>query len=374
MGHSTYTKQTPARDDQRASRMVGFIPQRWQWAADAATSIALALPGSAILTGPLTAFLPAFQLGPFEEPEDLDGEEEAADPVDVTGTGMVWVPGQPRPEQLSRPDVHTAELVFGQGKGLVSLMGSFPAVPEPVTKGSGINWKSARQGLDLLLNSIREHIDQKQQQQQHQQQKTDRKNRNPVEDCDSYFERSTYLNGTQHILRGLPRDLDNNEAAVLHRAMPATLADRFEHVANASNGKKRPLQLRERGFVHTCVFLAICLLSMAGAWFLPRLAALGSQLVQAEQEHKYLPQLVMAVTGFLQTLGAAFRWLGGTWPGQLIAAVSAHAGRGVRSALFAFGERIVEENPESEVVARAAAVSGMAERDGEKPRKKNRFV
>lgn len=144
MGHTAYTKHEAPGGDRRASRIIGFIPQRWQWAADAATSIALALPGSAILTGQLTAFLPDLQLGAFTE-ADFDEEEEAAGPVGVTGT--IWVPEQSRQEQLSMPDVHPPDSAFRQGKGLVSMVASFPAVPGPVTRGSGINWKSASQGL-----------------------------------------------------------------------------------------------------------------------------------------------------------------------------------------------------------------------------------
>ncbi|KAL2159015.1 hypothetical protein VTH06DRAFT_3046 [Thermothelomyces fergusii] len=246
-----------------------------------------------------------------------------------------------RPVASSAPEHHVAvpdrrslDVALAQGKWFVSIVASLAAALGSPSTSSGVDWKSASQGLDLILNASREyatgqdtrHNQQQQQQQQHA-------------DHDSYFERSAYINGTQHVLRGLPRDLDPAEAAMLHRSMPRALCLSRNPAAAGGGpwgGRARGGGHRRRGRGKLQALIMFCMYALysAAMWATPRLAGFGTRLVEAEQRHQYVPRLLMALATLLQVVVLALHWVSGCWPCQALLMLLNYAVDGVRAALF----------------------------------------
>ncbi|SPQ23564.1 b78150ae-192f-466b-b7d0-5fa685c664d5 [Thermothielavioides terrestris] len=180
------------------------------------------------------------------------------------------------------------------------------------------------------------------------------------------FERSTYIDGARRVLSGLPRDLDPDDAAILCRAMPPALADAAAATAAAAaaaaaagggggggarersrGGKQQGPAMTGGGYgygdgdggggddVNVVHWLALCFLRWlytVGSWLAPRLAVFGAQLVQAEQQHQYIPHLLLAAERLLRATCVALRWLSGTFPVRNLVAVLEYVAEGLRRA------------------------------------------
>ncbi|KAK4151263.1 hypothetical protein C8A00DRAFT_36089 [Chaetomidium leptoderma] len=237
-------------------------------------------------------------------------------------------------DRPAAPDRRALDLAFTQGKEFVSMVTSVAAILGSASVDSGVDWKSASQGLDLILNSSREYT-------------TGYQSADAEYDAD--FERSTYINGAQHMLRGLPRDLEPGEAAMLHRAMPPALraasAARTpppapgrvggqHRIATAGGG---PGATTNQNMVHVLVLFCLCWLYSFAAWFVPKVARYGARIILAEQKHGYVPRLMVAASRFLHAVVDVLRWLGERWPFQWLEYVR----QGVRGAVQEFGEKAV---------------------------------
>ncbi|AEO55287.1 hypothetical protein MYCTH_2124224 [Thermothelomyces thermophilus ATCC 42464] len=290
--------------------------------------------------------------------------------------GMTAAPGGPEEARMSLkpvvgpalehhaavPDRRSVDVALAQGKWFVSIIASLAAVLGLPATSSGIDWKSASQGLDLVLNASREYI-------------TGQETRhNQHADHDAYFERSAYINGTQHILRGLPRDLDPAEAAMLHRSMPRALSASCNPPPAAAaggwgwsggrarrGGRRRSSRGKLQGLAMFCMY-AVYSIAM---WATPKLAGFGTRLVEAEQRHQYVPRLLMALAALLQVVVLALHWLSGCWPCQALLMLLNYALDCVRGVVFDFSVHAHEHEHEHEAV-REGVVPGWGEEDAVK--------
>ncbi|KAK3906297.1 hypothetical protein C8A05DRAFT_11980 [Staphylotrichum tortipilum] len=243
------------------------------------------------------------------------------------------------------PDRREFDLALTQGKGLASMVASTAAALGQPLEGSGLTDNPPfRAGLDLIFNASREYA-------AHQD-----------ADYHADFERSTYVNGVQHVLRGLPRDLEPAEAVMLHRAMPSVLAGESQAPApGGGNGAcegvfdgKRGTATNGQNAVHILVLLCLCWLSSFAAWIIPRAVAYGHRVVEAEQKHGYIPRLLLAATALLHAVVQLLRYLGEFWPCRVVFLVLEYASQGIRGAVYEFGERAVAREAARRRVTRAA--------------------
>lgn len=121
------------------------------------------------------------------------------------------------------------------------------------------------------------------------------------------FSRMAYINGAQHVLRGLPRDLEQDEAAMLHRAMPQALGSRTlpAPTPGGDDGEDD-----HRNLVRSVALLLIGWTCSAVAWTWPRVGDYGSRAAQAEREHNYIPGVLSAVTWLMEITRGVLRWIG----------------------------------------------------------------
>jgi hypothetical protein len=256
-------------------------------------------------------------------------------------------------DQPAAAERRTLDLALCQGKTFISMIASVAAVLGPSTDDSGVDWKFASQGLltvsekharketwtkktqlnpaglDLIFNASREFVG------------------SHNAEHDASFERATYINGAQHVLRGLPRDLEPGEAAMLHRAMPESLGSAPPPpVAGGIDGHHQQQQQQggtagdtgNQNAVHVLVLFCMCWLYAIGAWIVPRITAFGARVIQAEQRHQCLPRLWLAASSVFPTVIEAVGWLRACWPVQALLTMLGYAAAGVRGALQEFGE------------------------------------
>ncbi|KAK4039039.1 hypothetical protein C8A01DRAFT_16947 [Parachaetomium inaequale] len=253
----------------------------------------------------------------MEEPEQRAVRAGQPDKTDKT-VGSVL-------DQPAAAERRTLDLALCQGKSFISMIASVAAILGPSADDSGVDWKFASQGLDLMFNASREFIG------------------HHNAEHDASFERATYINGAQHVLRGLPRDLEPGEAAMLHRAMPQTLGAAASVPAGGIDGQQQQ-QHGAAGYggnqnaVHVLVLFCMCWLYTIGAWVVPRITAFGARVIQAEQRHQCLPRLWLAASWVFQTVVGAVVWLRACWPVRALLAMLGYAAQGVRGALQEFGE------------------------------------
>lgn len=168
----------------------------------------------------------------------------------------------------------------------------------------------------------------------------------------------------QHVLRGLPRDLEPAEAVMLHRAMPSVLAGGESpqgRPAGDGGFDGKPGNAAGGGgaggggqnVVHIFVLVALCWLSSFAAWIIPRAMAYGRRVVEAEQKHGYIPRLLLAATALLHAIVQLLRCMGEFWPCKVVFLVLEYASQGIRGAVYEFGERTVAREAARRRVTRA---------------------
>lgn len=155
-------------------------------------------------------------------------------------------------------------------------------------------------------------------------------------------ERLSYINGVLHILRNLPHDLEPHEAAMLHRAMPPTLA--LPNGGGVGVNGQPGMALRpagnnnnnSRNWVHVVVLFFLYFFAASSSWMVPKLVAYGKKFIRAEHEHGYIPQMIMAGAAMLQAVVGALCWFADSWPCRVMVVVGEYAIGGVRGAMSEF--------------------------------------
>ncbi|KAL1842881.1 hypothetical protein VTJ49DRAFT_3898 [Mycothermus thermophilus] len=231
------------------------------------------------------------------------GRAEVANSGNSTTTESV--DQYPAPIDLNRymPDL---ALVRGVVSGVSSVANTVRSVA-----GKGLDLDDGQQGNPAPFNASPRHPEQSSRHQPHQQAIT-HASRTTQDDS----ERLMYINGALHILRGLPRDLDPGEIAMLQRAMPPALAIR----QSGALQQHHPYGLTpaeswddhhsdcgghndgRRNLVHILVFALLCWLWSAAEAVVPWAAAAGRRAAHAEHEHGYLPRLMVAASRLLLAL------------------------------------------------------------------------
>lgn len=154
------------------------------------------------------------------------------------------------------------------------------------------------------------------------------------DDYNAEFERATYVDGAQHLLRGLPRDLDTAEAAMLQRAMPPALTTSKDGAGGLR--LKRPAK---RNWVHAITFSYIWSLYTLLLWLGPKFVALVQRALQLEQEHHYVQRLLLAAVRLAWAFYDALCRAGCSKPGRAVMRAVNYMTRGVFGALREFAEK-----------------------------------
>ncbi|KAK4237292.1 hypothetical protein C8A03DRAFT_34744 [Achaetomium macrosporum] len=221
------------------------------------------------------------------------------------------------------------DTAFGRAKYYISVIAAMATGMGAASQASGINWRSGSQGLELILNSGREQV--------HCQ----------YANHDPGFERWTYINGVQHLLRGLPADLDPIEAAILHHAMPPALAEisakplAGNQQQDASCGIVR--FSNNRNMVQAVIVFIIGLLHSVAISIIPKIAGLTAKAYELEQERRYVPRLTLAASRLLRILKGVFRRFASTAFGEALYTICVYAAEGVTGAATEFAQDMVAE-------------------------------
>ncbi|KAL2255232.1 hypothetical protein VTK26DRAFT_3819 [Humicola hyalothermophila] len=207
-------------------------------------------------------------------------------------------------------------------------------------QASGVDWRSASRGLDLIFDAGREYIG------------------HPDTDYNPDGERLAYFHGVLLLLRGLPDDLEPAEAAMLHHAMPGaavelTTGPRNAH-AHAHGGQRQrgTTTANETPAVQTwmqaATFWFLCFARDVGALLWSLLFALGRQAVLLEQKHGSLTWLIITVAGFLRVLFEGIQQLVGTKTGQAVLQLADCTSQGVAEGIQEFARMLLEPERELE--------------------------
>lgn len=97
--------------------------------------------------------------------------------------------------------------------------------------------------------------------------------------------------------------------------------------------------------------LCLCWLYKLGAWLVPKLVSPGAKLLQVEQEHRYIPQLMLAVGKLVLVVGTSVRLIADILPLMALRPMLEYVAVGLRGAFHEFAERVVvRENPEMAIM------------------------
>ncbi|KAK5660228.1 hypothetical protein OQA88_12762 [Cercophora sp. LCS_1] len=205
---------------------------------------------------------------------------------------------------------------YSSARNFISTLGTRPVTPDHGNQ-SGVDWRYAKQGLDLVINSGRE------------------SNPHPRSDYhyNSAFERSSYVTGVGYLLDGLPRDLDDTEVMMLQRSIPPSLADSLEFQdarRRGDAGMQRPE--RQRNLVHMIVLHVLMTLQAWICWALPHVLFFLGETMRVEREYKVTQTLLAVATAWFN----AVRSMGDGLAGQIVADAFRYTTKGVESALKDF--------------------------------------
>jgi len=154
-----------------------------------------------------------------------------------------------------------------------------------------------------------------------------------------------YISNTLYVLRGLPQDLEPREVAMLHRALPPAAAAAYAGpggVPGKPGSSAGGSEADGRNMVHILVLFCLCWLYSAAEWLMPKVAVCGSRIVKAEQEHGYIPRLMLALSRLFRVFVEMLRWLGDCALFQMLGAFVAYALSGIRGAMLEFTDRSLE--------------------------------
>ncbi|KAK0627210.1 hypothetical protein B0T14DRAFT_131315 [Immersiella caudata] len=201
-----------------------------------------------------------------------------------------------------------------------STLRSRSASPNTGIHPSGVRWRHARIGLDLLMGSGQE------------------SERTPSPNYDSYLERSSYVSGVRYLLDGLPEDLDESEVMLLQSGMPQPLVEGND-VPLSRNSRVRRSEQHELplppNLIHRVMILLLTYLEMGWNWTWPRALFFMGEVMRVEREHQVLRVL-------LEVAVVVFQWVCAMWDsfaGQTASRVVRYSTEGVEGALKEFANR-----------------------------------
>lgn len=169
-------------------------------------------------------------------------------------------------------------------------------------------------------------------------------------DPDIQFERSTYINGAQNILRGIPRNLTPDESAMLRRSLPRSLAPpdtgpaswwrrlngQPQDAAPAAGGAGGRDQQNMVQSLLAIVLYCMYVLAM-------RFENLGIRMLAAERQHAYASRLLLATFDLACLAVRMLRVCSEFWPCQILFEMLKYFAIGVLGAFVEVWERVVVE-------------------------------
>lgn len=199
----------------------------------------------------------------------------------------------------------------------VSTVSARSGSASPNNFPSGVSWRHASQGLDLIRNSYQE------------------SKRSASPDYDDGFERSSYVNGVRYLLDGLPDDMDESEVIALQSSMPGPLVESLEfpagrHSRCRRNQEREPLP--SPNLVHRITLLVLRCLQRWLDWAVPTACLIVAEMLRLEKEHHILKVLLEFATVLLQACCAIWA----SFAGQTTSRVLQYGVEGVEGAFREF--------------------------------------
>ncbi|ROT40705.1 hypothetical protein SODALDRAFT_376471 [Sodiomyces alkalinus F11] len=153
---------------------------------------------------------------------------------------------------------------------------------------SGIQWRYAQQGLYLISVS----------------QETARQ---PIARSGAAFERKTFLDGVEYIMKALPEDLTEQELGRLRRSTPFRLFTDADESLGSPHGYPRPSPDQGRqpkSLLHRLVQTLVIHMFILAHLALPYIVLLLRLVARTEREYKISANVVSAGVGFANALGS----------------------------------------------------------------------
>ncbi|KAM7204494.1 hypothetical protein V8F20_003610 [Naviculisporaceae sp. PSN 640] len=212
---------------------------------------------------------------------------------------------------------------FSDARNLASSMSMLPG---PATSDTGINWRCGAQGFGLVINSAQE------------SRCRQSSNYNPC------FERTSYIDGVQYMLQGLPRDLDPTEAAILRRSMPTILSESPPHYSQDDHhpefdmdNQARPVSPSEdRNLIHSLLLFMLIYMKSWILWTMPYILLLSREVIQFEREHNVAGLVVNKCMAAMRASVQVVRAMSHGPLGQCVGSSLEYLAEGVSGALQEF--------------------------------------
>lgn len=159
-------------------------------------------------------------------------------------------------------------------------------------------------------------------------------------DQDTQLERSAYINAVQHVLHGLPHNLNAAELAMLQRALPHSLA-RLNTWWRGPNGQQQEgvLARGQRNVVQNVLVVVLYWLYFLAMWF----ESVGLMVIAVERQHAYASRLLLAAFNLACIAGRWLRTWSEFWPCRILLAMLKYVAVGALGAFFEVWERVVAE-------------------------------
>ncbi|KAK4214880.1 hypothetical protein QBC37DRAFT_142147 [Rhypophila decipiens] len=233
-------------------------------------------------------------------------------------------------DQQTTPDLDA--FAFADARNLASSMSMLPPAPE--NNDTGINWRCGAQGFGLVISSAQE----------------SRSRRS--DDYNSCFERSSYIDGVQYMLQGLPRDLDPTEAAILRRSMPPALSDSLSskdrhhshrklssdpYVDGTDKTFSRAVD-DDRNLVHSLLLFVLIYMKNWMLWVMPYVLLLSGEVISFEREHNIAGMVLSKCMAGMSASLRAIKAMSHGPLGQYLGSVLEYFAEGVSGALQEFAK------------------------------------
>ncbi|KAL5592231.1 hypothetical protein FOBRF1_013257 [Fusarium oxysporum] len=156
---------------------------------------------------------------------------------------------------------------------------------QAIRGSSGINWKFARQGTNLVNISIDG-------------------GRPAVAEEDVTFERKAFIDGVTYLLKALPPDLDVCELRRIQSALPEDVAH-LDQVAvqQGGDGLTQSASGRPRSILHRSVQITVVSLIFVLSFMLPYLMYLIRHIARMERKYKVSETVVGHGLNFVNSIG-----------------------------------------------------------------------
>ncbi|KAK0643610.1 hypothetical protein B0T16DRAFT_186313 [Cercophora newfieldiana] len=241
-------------------------------------------------------------------------------PMSEAETEVVDIEG-PDDAPLPEPVAYPAPRKFSSTISIRSSSTLSSRSASPKIHPSGVSWRHARQGIELITSSIEES-----------------KHCADPDYYNSAFERSSYVTGVRYLLDGLPEDLDESEVMFLHSSMPPPLVEGMDYPATRNSRVRRREQLEPQAppnLVHKIMILVLTYLELGWNWAWPRALYLTGEIIRVERERQVLRVLLEIAT-------VVFMWVCSMWDsfaGQTASRALRYGTEGVEGAFKEFANR-----------------------------------